>query len=156
MPLTPQQQRQLDAWNANRLAWAVFQRGARTAALRLAKEPLPADLTEAPHVSPQAILRKAAAVIEENGFCRHYLWDTTQAAAGVPPESCRVDIIGALATAIRGSPRWAASAQVRAVEEILAARIPAPSLTAWCSYPGVGRREALRLLSEAADALATA
>lgn len=97
-------------------------------------------------MTPHEALEAAAAVVEANGFCRRYLWDTAQAAAGVPPEFCRVDITGALAVALHGSPWKAATAEVREAEQLLAGRVPAPSLAAWCSYPGIGKRDVLRLL----------
>jgi hypothetical protein len=98
-------------------------------------------------------LDAAARVIEVNGFFRHYLWDTRQAGRGTPIESCRVDIVGAIAVALYGSPTYAGAPRVRGVEEFLTEVIDAPSVAAWCSYPGHGRRQALDVLRDAADVL---
>ncbi|MFB6776505.1 hypothetical protein ACFCX0_03530 [Streptomyces sp. NPDC056352] len=99
------------------------------------------------------ILDKAAKVIEANGFFKHYLWDTKQGAAGTALQNCRVDITGAIAIALFDSPCYAGSPRVRAVEQALVDRINAPSLAAWCGYPGNRQRQALQLIRDTADAL---
>ncbi|MFF1301132.1 hypothetical protein, partial [Streptomyces sp. NPDC058296] len=99
------------------------------------------------------ILGKAAKVIEANGFFRHYLWDTRQEAAGTPVQNCRVDITGATAIALFGSPCYAGSPRVRAVEQELVDRINAPSLAAWSTYPGNGQTQAVQLIRDTAATL---
>lgn len=96
------------------------------------------------------VLEQAADVLDSNGFHRHYLWDTVQAAAGTPMEFCRVDVAGALAVVLHGSPTYAGTPAVRAVEELLVDRIPAPSLAAWYSRPGVNVRRVVALLRDTA------
>lgn len=99
------------------------------------------------------VLDLAADVIEANGFHRNYLWDTRQAASGTALEFCRVDIVGALAIVLYGLPTYAGAPRVRAVERLLVDRIPAPSLAAWYTRPGVGKRQALNLLRGTAGEL---
>lgn len=95
----------------------------------------------------------AADVIDVNGFDPHNWWNPGQAAAGVPREDCRVDITGALGIALHGDPRQVVSQEVRQLEALLVDRIPAPCLEAWYHYPGVRRRDVLRLLRSTADEL---
>jgi hypothetical protein len=92
------------------------------------------------------VLDEAADVIEANGFYRHFLWNTRQHHAGTPIDHCRVDIVGALAVALHGSPTYAGTPAVRKIEALLVDRIPAPSLAAWYAYPGVGEKQATALL----------
>ena len=99
------------------------------------------------------VLEAAAKIMEANGFCRAYLWDTRQAAAGVSLEYCRVDIAGALAIALHGSPTYAGTPQVRAIEALLVERIAAPSLAAWYARPGVDQAAAVQLLLDTAHHL---
>jgi hypothetical protein len=99
------------------------------------------------------VLEQTADVLDANGFFRSFLWDTRQHAAGTPLELCRVDIAGALAIVLHGSPTYAGSPAVRKVEALLVDRIPAPSLAAWYSHPGVGGRQAVRLVRDTADDL---
>jgi hypothetical protein len=98
------------------------------------------------------VLETAAKIIEANGWCRTYLWDTKQAAAGTPLEYCRVDIAGALAIALHGSPTYAGTPQVRSAEQLLVDRIDAPSLAAWYTRPGVDQAAAVQLLRATAHA----
>lgn len=99
------------------------------------------------------VLDKAAKVIEANGFHKPFLWDTKQAAAGTPLENCRVDIIGAIAIVLCGNPRYSISPRVRSAEQALTGRCNAPSVAAWCTYPGNGKAAAVALLRSTADAL---
>jgi hypothetical protein len=99
------------------------------------------------------VLDQAADVLEGNGFHRNYLWDTRQHDRGTPLEDCRVDIAGALAIVLHGSPTYAGTPAVRKVEALLNERIPAPSLAAWYSHPGIGRRQAVALVRDTADEL---
>lgn len=101
-------------------------------------------------MTPHDALRLAADVIDANGFTRHYLWDTGQARTGIPPESCRVDIAGALAIALHGHPAKAYTPEVRVAEQLLVARINAPSLAAWY-HQRPTRQQAQDLLDETAD-----
>jgi hypothetical protein len=97
------------------------------------------------------VLEAAAKIIEANGWCRTYLWDTRQHHAGTPIEHCRVDIAGALATALHGSPAYAGTPAVRAVEALLVARIAAPSLAAWYTQARPSQQDAVDLLRATAD-----
>jgi hypothetical protein len=99
------------------------------------------------------VLDQAANVLEANGFHRHFLWDTRQHAAGIPLEFCRVDIVGALAIVLHGSPTYAGTPAVRKVEGLLVDRVAAPSLAAWYSHPGIGGRQAIALVRDTADEL---
>jgi hypothetical protein len=99
------------------------------------------------------VLDKAAKVIEANGFFKHYLWDTKQEAAGTPLQDCRVDIVGAIAIVLFESPCYAGSPRVRAVEQALVYHITAPSLAAWCTYPGNRQQQAIQLLRDTAATL---
>jgi hypothetical protein len=114
-----------------------------------------ADLTEQARAGAARdavpVLEAAAKILEANGFHRHYLWDTAQAARGTPLHLCRVDIAGALATALHGSPAYAGTPQVRAVEQLLVARIAAPSLAAWYTQARPSQQDAVDLLHETAD-----
>jgi len=105
------------------------------------------------HPHPATVLRQAAATIASQGYCRHYLWDTTQAARGVRPDLCRVDVIGALTIALHGHVTHPATPQLLELETLLAARAGAPSLAAWSSRPGVRLEDAVRLLHDTAHAL---
>ncbi|KOU30186.1 hypothetical protein ADK53_28625 [Streptomyces sp. WM6373] len=100
-------------------------------------------------MTPHDAIRLAADVIAANGFHRHYLWDTAQAQAGTPPEDCRVDIAGALAIALHGHPAMAHTPEVHAAEQLLVARIDAPSLAAWY-HRRPTLRQVLDLLDETA------
>ena len=100
-------------------------------------------------MTPHDALRLAIDVITANGFHRHYLWDTSQAQAGIPPEFCRVDIVGALAIGLHGHPAMAHTPEVHDAEQLLVARIDAPSLAAWYSQRPT-RRQVLDLLTETA------
>jgi hypothetical protein len=113
-----------------------------------------ADLAEQTHTEAARaavpVLETAAKIIEANGWCRTYLRDTRQHHAGTPIEHCRVDIAGALAIALHGSPTYAGTPQVRAIEALLVDRIDAPSLAAWYTQPGVNEAAAVQLLRDAA------
>ena len=98
-------------------------------------------------------LDRAADVIARNGYCWRYLWDTDQAAVGTPRGRCRVDVLGALGIALHGDPQRVLSREVRQLENLLAARLAAPSLASWCSRPGIRQRQALRLLRSTAARL---
>ncbi|WP_432027419.1 DUF6197 family protein [Streptomyces sp. 1222.5] len=100
------------------------------------------------------VLEAAAKIIEANGFHRRYLWDTRQAAT-TPLEFCRVDIAGALAIVLHGSPTYAGTPQVRAIEQMLVDRVDAPSLAAWYAQPGIDQPAAVRLLRDTAHHLTT-
>ncbi|MEV6833527.1 hypothetical protein AB0N17_03180 [Streptomyces sp. NPDC051133] len=97
-----------------------------------------------------SVLDQAADVIEGNGFYRHYLWDTRQHNAGTPIDQCRVDIAGALAIALHGSPTYAGTPAVRTIEALLVEQTPAPSLAAWYTHPGIGQKQATALLRDTA------
>lgn len=99
------------------------------------------------------VLNRAAQVLETNGFYQDYLWDTVQAATNLPPEDCRVDVAGALAIALHGSPRYAGAPRVRAVEQLLLDRVDAPGLAAWYIRPGVDQRRVVALLRDTAAEL---
>ncbi|MGW7617371.1 DUF6197 family protein [Streptomyces antimycoticus] len=97
------------------------------------------------------VLEAAAKVIDANGYFNSYLWNTKQAEAGTPLKYCRVDLIGAIAIALHDDPRCAAYSDVRHIERLLDERVDAPTLAAWCSYPGNGKHAALKLLRTTVD-----
>ncbi|WP_406325241.1 hypothetical protein [Streptomyces niveus] len=101
-------------------------------------------------VDVAAVCGLAADVIVGNGYCRTFTYDTGQAAAGTAPEFCRVDIAGAINVALHGTPRYVDLAAERTVRTAIEARINAPSLAAWSSYPGNGKAQAVRLLRDTA------
>lgn len=114
---------------------------------------LAAETQEETHREAIEVLDQAVNILEGNGYFRHYLWDTRQHATGTPIEFCRVDIVGALAIALHGSPTYAGTPVVRKVEQLLVDRVPAPSLATWGSYPRVGVRQAIELLRGTAEEL---
>lgn len=99
------------------------------------------------------ILDKARAHIRQFGFCKKYLYSTPQAANGVAPERCAVDLTGAINVAVHGTPLHPVTPLTAAVEQAVAARITAPSLAAWCDYKGNGQDKALALLRDTAAQL---
>jgi hypothetical protein len=107
-------------------------------------------LTEPTTAEIAALCDKAAAVIGKNGLAKRYLYDTRQAAAGLPLDQCRVDIIGALNIAAHGTPRYAASRIVYAAERALQKRIDRASLVVWVDEKGRGKDDAIVLLMETA------
>ncbi|WP_394436181.1 DUF6197 family protein [Streptomyces sp. SGAir0957] len=101
-----------------------------------------------------AVLDLAADTIKANGFCKHYLYNTRQAAGGTDLDRCQVDAIGAINIAVHGTPRHVGGDPLtHAAEQAVEARIDAPSLAAWCDYPGNGKQAAIDLLTSTADAL---
>jgi len=99
------------------------------------------------------VLEKAAAIIGRNGLCKRYLYDTKQAATGMPLADCRVDVIGALNTAAHGTPRYAGSPMVAAAEELLLQHVDAASVVVWNEQPGRDKDDAVVLLASAAAQL---
>lgn len=99
------------------------------------------------------LIDKAAKVIEANGYCGKYLYDTRQADGGTDPANCRVDILGALNIAANGTPRYTGNGATVAAEKAIAARIDAPSIVTWMDYAGNGKDAALTLLRETAAEL---
>lgn len=67
------------------------------------------------------VLDKAATVIETNGWHRGYLYDDEQADEGTPLNSCRVCAIGAINTAVHGTPRFPTARGKSDTHEIAAA-----------------------------------
>jgi len=104
-------------------------------------------------LSTADVCDKAAKVIETNGYCRHYLYDTKQAAGGTPLAGCRVDLIGAINIALYGTPRYGGTGLGQAVEQAITDRIDAPSIVNWCDRKGHGKNEAIALLRDTATAL---
>ncbi|MFD9284880.1 hypothetical protein ACFWD7_48030 [Streptomyces mirabilis] len=102
------------------------------------------------------ILDTARAHIVRVGFCKKYLYSTPQQANGLAPERCAVDLPGAIAVAVHGTPLHPVTPLTAAVEQAVAARITAPSLAAWCDYKGNGKQQALDLLRATADRLRNA
>ena len=96
------------------------------------------------------VLHDAVKVIERQGWHRHYLWDTDEADRGTPIEECSVDIVGALAVALYGLPTYAGTPQVRAVEQLIAAQVDAPSLAAWYDQARPAATDAVALLHRTA------
>lgn len=99
------------------------------------------------------ICDKAADVIETNGHCRRYLYDTKQAAAGTKLADCRVDLIGAINIALYGTPRYGGTGLGRAIEQALLARIPDASIVTWNDAKGRTKHDAIALLRDTAAAL---
>ncbi|MCP9997937.1 hypothetical protein LUX34_23795 [Streptomyces werraensis] len=99
------------------------------------------------------VLEKAAAIIGRNGLCKRYLYDTKQAATGMPLADCRVDVIGALNTAAHGTPRYGGSPIVAAAEELLGQQVDAASVVAWNDQPGRDKDDAVVLLASVAAQL---
>lgn len=101
-----------------------------------------------------AVLDLAAQHIEKFGFCKKYLYNVRQAAAGLPLERCEVDLIGAINVAVHGTPRHVGGDPLtRLAEKALEARIEAPSVATWCDYPGNGKAAAVDLLRTSAAEL---
>ncbi|MDQ0758764.1 DUF6197 family protein [Streptomyces canus] len=111
-------------------------------------------LTE-PAISEIAeLLDKAADVIDTNGHCKRYLYDTKQAAGGTKLAGCRVDIIGALNIAAHGTPVYTGrDLRVWAAEQAILARIPEAAIVTWNDARGHGNREAAKLLRDTAASL---
>ncbi|MEV4784079.1 hypothetical protein AB0K53_01245 [Streptomyces tuirus] len=101
-----------------------------------------------------AVLDRAADHINKVGYCRKYLYSVRQAENGMPLDTCEVDVIGAINVAVHGTPRHVGGDPLTwAAEKAIAARIEAPSVAAWCDYPGNGKQAALTLLRDTADDL---
>lgn len=108
----------------------------------------PADTTIAD------VLDKAAEHIETVGYCKKYLYNVRQAANGLPLNQCQVDVIGAINVAVHGTPRHVGGDPLtQLTEQALEARIAAPSVAAWCDYPGNGKDTAINLLRDTAAEL---
>ncbi|MFD7609658.1 hypothetical protein [Streptomyces sp. NPDC059828] len=100
------------------------------------------------------ILEDAADAIARNGYCKHYLYSTTQAENGLPLNKCSVDVIGAINIAVHGTPRYVGGDPlVAAAETAIQVRITAPSVAAWCDYKGNGKQQAIALLRDTAAEL---
>lgn len=105
-------------------------------------------------VAVHDVLEDAADAIDRNGYCRHYLYSTAQAEAGLPLDRCAVDILGAINLVTHGSPLYAIGDQLAKVAEAaIAARINAPSVAAWSCYPRHGKKQAIQLLRSVAAEL---
>lgn len=101
-----------------------------------------------------AVLDLAADHINTVGFCKKYLYSTSQARNGLPLDRCEVDLIGAINVAVHGTPRHVGGDPLTwAAEQALTARIDAPSIAAWCDYKGNGKTAALDLLADTAASL---
>lgn len=101
-----------------------------------------------------AVLDLAGDHIAKVGYCKKYLYSVSQAETGLPLEKCAVDLLGAINVAVHGTPRHAGGDPLTwAAEQALADRIDAPSVAAWCDYPGNGKEAALTLLADTADSL---
>ncbi|MDX3398411.1 hypothetical protein [Streptomyces sp. ME01-18h] len=99
------------------------------------------------------VLHDTIKILEANGFHPSYLWDTDQTDRGAPIEECAVDIAGALAVTLYGLPTYAGTPQVRAVEELVAEQVDAPSLPAWYDHAQPDTTNAVVLLHQTARAL---
>jgi len=111
-------------------------------------------LTEPTTAEVADLLDKAAGVIDKNGHCKRDLYDHKQAANGTRPADCRVDVIGALNIAAHGQPIYTGkSLLVWRAEDALLARIPEAAIVTWNDARGHGKREAARLLRDAAASL---
>lgn len=114
-----------------------------------------ASTTIAPSaVGVAAVLDLAADHIDKVGFCKKYLYSVRQAENGMPLDACEVDVIGAINVAVHGTPRHVGGDPLTwAAEKALVARVDAPSVAAWCDYPGNGKQAALDLLRDTAASL---
>jgi hypothetical protein len=100
------------------------------------------------------VLDKAAEHIETVGYCKKYLYNVRQAANGLPLDQCQVDVIGAINVAVHGTPRHVGGDPLtQLAEQAVGARIDAPSVAAWCDYPGNGKDAAISLLQNTAAEL---
>jgi hypothetical protein len=99
------------------------------------------------------ICDKAADIIETNGFCKRYLYDTKQAAGGTSLADCRVDVIGAINIALYGTPRYGLGGLGAVVERALLERIPEPCIDTWNDAKGRTKADAIALLRDTATAL---
>ncbi len=112
-------------------------------------------LTEPTAAEVADLCDKAADVIDKNGHCKRDLYDHKQA-AGIKPENCRVDIIGALNIAAHGTPVYnGRSLLVWRAEEAILARISDAAIVTWNDARGHGKREAAKLLRDTAASLRT-
>lgn len=97
---------------------------------------------------------KAEDVVDTNGHCKRDLYDHKQVAGGTKPEHCRVDIIGALNIAAHGTPVYTGrDLRVWAAEQAILARIDEAAIVTWNDAKGRGKREAAKLLRDAAASL---
>lgn len=100
------------------------------------------------------VLDRARAHLVRHGFCKHYLFNTTQFRNGTPLNQCAVDLDGAITVAVHGTPRHLGRDPLtRAAVAAVQARISAPSLATWCDYKGNGKQQAIALLRDTADRL---
>jgi hypothetical protein len=101
-----------------------------------------------------AVLAQAADHIDAVGYCKRYLYNVRQAEAGLPLDKCEVDVIGAINVAVHGTPRHVGGDPLTwAAEQALTAHTDAPSMAAWCDYPGNGEQTAVTLLRDTAARL---
>ncbi|WP_147267266.1 hypothetical protein [Streptomyces sp. SDr-06] len=104
-------------------------------------------MTKAPEVLLADVVDKAYDVIDANGYCKTYLYDTKQAAGGTSLKDCRVDLFGAINIAVHGTPRWVGGSNLVAdTEKAVTTDCGAVSLAAWMTQKGHNKREALALL----------
>ncbi|MGW2861865.1 DUF6197 family protein [Streptomyces sp. NPDC001205] len=110
--------------------------------------------TKAPEVLHADVVDKAYDVIDANGYCKTYLYDTKQAAGGTALRECRIDIFGAINIGVHGTPRWTGGSNLVAeAEREVTADCGMVSLAAWMSTKGHNKREALALLKKTAARL---
>ncbi|MDI9887325.1 hypothetical protein QMZ92_23875 [Streptomyces sp. HNM0645] len=111
-------------------------------------------MTTRTSVAVHDVLEDAADHIAANGYCKHYLYSTTQAQTGLPLDKCAVDVLGAINLAVHGTPRYTGGDPiVAAAEAAVRARITAPSVAAWCDHKGNGKAQAIALLRDTAAEL---
>ncbi|MFJ9633706.1 hypothetical protein ACIRU8_39040 [Streptomyces sp. NPDC101175] len=79
------------------------------------------------------VLDKAVDIIDRNGHHRGYLYDEESADRGLLLQTCPVDAVGAINTAVFGKPRWPAEdhpgsrlaqAAVEALQETVGEPVP--------------------------------
>lgn len=103
------------------------------------------------------VLDKAADVIDTNGHCKRYLYDTRQAAAGTPINECRACLLGALNIAISGSPVYLGTREYSrlavAAEKALLTRVDVPSLVTWNDTRGRTKQQVTELCRDTAASL---
>jgi hypothetical protein len=111
-------------------------------------------VTEPTATETADLCEQAALVIDANGHCKRYLYDTKQASGGMNLADVRVDLIGALNIAAHGTPVYAGrDLRVWAAEQAILARIPEAAIVTRNDARGFGKREAAKLLRDTAASL---
>lgn len=112
------------------------------------------NVITAPRTEVADVLAAARAHIVRYGFCKKYLYNTSQARAGCPLDRCEVDLDGAIGVAVHGTPlHLGRDPLTQAATAAVLDRVDAPSLATWCDYRGNGKAQAIALLRAAEERL---